>query len=100
MAVRTKRDWSNTTSVFMAAGTSTRCDAVFRTPSTTAMVFESPPCFMTGRYTERWPFTRTTLYCSACASFNSPTSDISTGFPPFILMGYWPASFKLNWALE
>ena len=49
MAVRTKRDWSNTTPVFMAAGTSTRWLTVRRTPSTIAMVLESPPCFITGR---------------------------------------------------
>ena len=43
-------------------GTSTSLPTRSFTPSTTAMVFVSPPCFITGRYTDGWPSTCTMLF--------------------------------------
>ena len=44
------------------------------TPSTTAIVLVSPPCFSTGRYTDGWPSTRTMLFWIWLASSAWPTS--------------------------
>ena len=61
MAVLTNFDWSNTTRLDNAFGTSTSFLSASRMPSTTAIVLESPPCFRIGKYTDRWPSTRTIL---------------------------------------
>ena len=45
----TNSDWSNTTSRPSSFGTSTSRPIVSLMPSTTAIVFVSPPCFITGR---------------------------------------------------
>ncbi len=49
IAVRTKTDWSKTTSVTSCLGTSSNVDTTRRTPSTTAIVLASPPCLRTGK---------------------------------------------------
>ena len=49
IAVRTKTDWSNTTFVTNCFGTFNSRPTAPLMPSTTAIVFASPPCFMTGR---------------------------------------------------
>ncbi len=87
IALFTNSDWSKTTEVRSESGVSTSFRAFSRMPSTTAMVLESPPCLRIGRYTERCPLTRTTLYCSVCESTASPMSDTRTGDCPTILSG-------------
>ena len=49
IALFTKRDWSKTTRVINCLGTSKRCETASLIPSTTEIVFVSPPCFSTGR---------------------------------------------------
>ncbi len=44
----TYTDWSKTMLVVICFGMSYRCLMSWRTPSTTAMVLVSPPCFMMG----------------------------------------------------
>ncbi len=49
MAVLTNCDWSKTTRVMSCFGTSTSFRSASRVPSTTAIVFVSPPCLRIGR---------------------------------------------------
>ena len=87
MAFLTKSDWSNTTFVISCFGTSTSSFSTLFTPSTTAIVLESPPCFSTGWQAERWPSTRTMLVCSWEASMASPTSPTMTDDWPTVFSG-------------
>ena len=56
-------------------------------PSTTAIVFVSPPCFMIGRYADSWPSTRTMLLWIWLPSTARPTSPIVTVDVPTVLIG-------------
>ena len=67
---------------------------MLRMPFTTSMVLVSPPCFMMGRYTDRWPSTRTTLYWIWFASWALPTSLTDTHEVPSVLTGIRP-----NWSM-
>ena len=49
IALRTNCDWSKTTEATSCLGTSSSRETPARMPSTTAMVFASPPCLSTGR---------------------------------------------------
>ena len=57
------------------------------TPSTTAIVLVSPPCFSTGIYTDRCPSTRTTLVWICCESLATPMSATRTGASPTVFSG-------------
>ena len=100
IAVFTNTDWSNTTSVTRFLGVSSRPATTFLTPSTTAMVLESPPCLSTGRYTEPWLLTRTLLTWICEPSTALPTSATSTEALPTVLSGRALMSFiALIWLL-
>ena len=87
IAVFTNFDWSNTTRVTSCEGTSTSFASASRTPSTTAMVLVSPPCFSTGRYTDFCPSTRTRFVWMEDESFVTPRSAILTGSAPATFTG-------------